>query len=64
MKRIGLVNLILAIGVFAVMAPQYGTVQALVLALLVLVVLVGYDRLARRFLTARRYHDKDPDRYR
>jgi hypothetical protein len=63
-KRIGWVNLVLVIGVFAVMAPQYGAVQGLVLALLVLVILVGYDRLARRFLAARRDHDKDPDRFR
>jgi hypothetical protein len=63
-KRIGWINLALVIGVFAVMAPQYGAVQGLVLAGLVLVILVGYDRLARRFLAARRDHDKDPDRFR
>ena len=64
MKRIGWINLILVIGVFAVMYPQYGVVQALLLAGLVLVILVGYDRLSRRFFAARREHDKDPDRFR
>jgi hypothetical protein len=64
MKLIRPVNLILAVLVFAVMIPQYGLFQALALALLVLVILVGYDRLARRFLAARREHDKDPDRFR
>jgi hypothetical protein len=63
-KRIGWINLVLVIGVFAVMAPQYGIVQGLVLAGLVLVILVGYDRLAKRFLAARREHDNDPDRFR
>ena len=64
MKRIGWINLVLVILVFAVMAPQYGFIQGLVLAGLVLVILVGYDRLASRFLAARRDHDKDPDRFR
>ena len=64
MKRIGWINLVLVIGVFAVMAPQYGVLQGLLLAGLVLVILVGYDRLAKRFLAARREHDKDPDRFR
>jgi multisubunit Na+/H+ antiporter MnhB subunit len=63
-KRIGWVNVVLVILVFGVMAPQYGLIQGLVLAGLVLVILVGYDRLARRFLAARREHDKDPDRFR
>jgi len=63
-KRIGWINLVLVIGVFAVMAPQYGVLQGLVLAGLVLVILVGYDRLAKRFLAARREQDKDPDRFR
>lgn len=64
MKRIGWINVVLVILVFAVMAPQYGVVQGVVLAGLVLVILVGYDRLAKRFLAARREHDKDPDRFR
>ena len=64
MKRIGWINVVLVILVFAVMAPQYGVVQGIVLAGLVLVILVGYDRLAKRFLAARREHDKDPDRFR
>ena len=64
MKLVRPVNLILAVLVFAVMIPQYGLFQALALALLVLVILVGYDRLARRFLAARRERDKDPDRFR
>jgi hypothetical protein len=64
MKLIRPVNLILAVLVFAVMIPQYGVLQALALAALVLVILVGYDRLARRFLAARRERDKDPDRFR
>ena len=64
MKLVRPVNLILAVLVFAVMIPQYGLFQALALALLVLVILVGYDRLARRFLAARREHDKDPDHFR
>jgi len=64
MKLVRPVNLILAVLVFAVMIPQYGLVQALALSLLVLVILVGYDRLARRFFAARREHDKDPDRFR
>ena len=64
MKRIGWINVVLVILVFAVMAPQYGVFQALVMAVLVLVILVGYDRLAKRFLAARREHDKDPDRFR
>ena len=64
MKRIGWINLVLVIGVFAVMAPQYGVLQGLLLASLVLVILVGYDRLAKRFLAARREQDKDPDRFR
>jgi Mg2+/citrate symporter len=63
-KRIGWINLVLVIGVFAVMYAQYGLVQGLLLAGLVLVILVGYDRLAKRFLAARRDHDKDPDRFR
>jgi hypothetical protein len=63
-KRIGWINVVLVILVFAVMAPQYGVVQGIVLAGLVLVILVGYDRLAKRFLAARREHDKDPDRFR
>ena len=63
MKLVRPVNLILAVLVFAVMIPPYGPGQALVLALLVLIILVGYDRLARRFLAARREHDKDPDRF-
>jgi hypothetical protein len=63
-KRIGWINLVLVIGVFAVMAPQYGVLQGLLLAGLVLVILVGYDRLAKRFLAARREQDKDPDRFR
>ena len=64
MKRIGWINAVLVIGVFAVMAPQYGIPQGLLLAGLVLVILVGYDRLARRFLAGRRERDKDPDRLR
>ena len=64
MKLVRPVNLILAVLVFAVMIPQYGLFQALALAILVLVILVGYDRLARRFLAARRERDKDPDRFR
>jgi hypothetical protein len=64
MKRIGWINVVLVILVFAVMAPQYGVLQALGMAGLVLVILVGYDRLAKRFLAARREHDKDPDRLR
>jgi hypothetical protein len=64
MKLVRPVNLILAALVFAVMIPQYGVLQALALAALVLVILVGYDRLARRFLAARRERDKDPDRFR
>jgi len=64
MKLVRPVNLILAALVFAVMIPQYGVLQALALAALVLVILVGYDRLAKRFLAARREHDKDPDRFR
>ena len=64
MKLVRPVNLILAVLVFAVMIPQYGLFQALALALLVLVILVGYDRLTRRFLAARRARDKDPDRFR
>ena len=64
MKRIGWINVVLVILVFAVMAPQYGVVQALLMAAVVLVILVGYDRLAKRFLAARREHDKDPDRFR
>jgi hypothetical protein len=62
-KQIGWINVVLVVLVFAVMAPAYGAVQALGLAGLVLVILVGYDRLARRFLAARRDHDKDPDRF-
>ncbi len=61
-KRIGWINLVLVILVFAVMAPQYGALQGLVLAGLVLVILVGYDRLARRFVAARRDRDGDSDR--
>ena len=64
MKRIGWINVVLVILVFAVMTPQYGVVQALLMAGVVLVILVGYDRLAKRFLAARREHDKDPDRFR
>jgi Mg2+/citrate symporter len=64
MKRIGWINVVLVILVFAVMTPQYGAVQALLMAGVVLVILVGYDRLAKRFLAARREHDKDPDRFR
>jgi hypothetical protein len=64
MKLVRPVNLILATLVFAVMIPQYGVLQALALAALVLVILVGYDRLARRLLAARRERDKDPDRFR
>jgi hypothetical protein len=66
MKLVRPVNLILAVLVFAVMIPQYGVVQALSLAALVLVILVGYDRLTRRLLAARRERDKnkDPDRFR
>ena len=64
MARIGWLNLVLSVGVFVVMAPQYGPLQGLVLAGLTLVILVGYHRLARRFLAARRDHDKDPDRFR
>ena len=64
MKLVRPVNMILAALVFAVMIPQYGVLQALALAALVLVILVGYDRLARRFLAARRERDKDPDRFR
>jgi hypothetical protein len=64
MKLVRPVNLILAALVFAVMIPQYGVLQALAFAALVLVILVGYDRLARRFLAARRERDKDPDRFR
>ena len=62
MKRIGWINIVLVVLVFAVMAPQYGWLQGLVLAGLVLVILVGYDRLARRFLAAKRERGKDPDR--
>jgi hypothetical protein len=64
MKRIGWINAVLVVLVFGVMAPQYGVLQALLMALLVGVILVGYDRLAKRFLAARREHDKDPDRFR
>lgn len=64
MKLVRPVNLILAALVFAVMIPQYGVLQALALAALVLVILVGYDRLARRLLAARRARDKDPNRFR
>jgi O-antigen/teichoic acid export membrane protein len=63
-KRIGWINVVLVILVFAVMTPQYGVVQALLMAVVVLVILVGYDRLAKRFLAARRERDKDPDRFR
>jgi hypothetical protein len=61
MKLIRPVNLILAVLVFAVMIPQYGVFQALSLAALVLVILVGYDRLTRRLLAARRERDRDKD---
>jgi hypothetical protein len=61
MKLIRPVNLILAALVFAVMIPQYGVLQALSLAALVLVILVGYDRLTRRLLAARREREKDKD---
>ena len=64
MKRVGWINIVLVVLVFAVTAPQYGWPQGLVLAGLVLVILVGYDRLAKRFLAARRERDKDPDRFR
>ena len=62
MKRIGWINIVLTVLVFAVMAPTYGWLQGSVLAGLVLVILVGYDRLARRFLAGKRERDKDPDR--
>ena len=64
MKRVGWINIVLTVLVFAVMAPTYGWLQGLLLAGLVLVILVGYDRLAKRFLAAKREHDKDPDRFR
>ena len=64
MKRIGWINIVLVVLVFAVMAPTYGWLQGLVLAGLVLVILVGYDRLAKRFLAARRERGKDTDRFR
>lgn len=50
MKQVGWVNLVLAVLVAAVMAPAYGLVQGIVMGGLVLVILVGYDRLARRHL--------------
>ena len=50
MRQVGWLNLVLAILVAAVMAPAYGVLQGIVLGGLVLVILVGYDRLARRFL--------------
>jgi len=53
-KQIGWVNLVLAVLVAAVMAPNYGLLQGIVLGGLVLVILVGYDRLMRRFLAGRR----------
>jgi hypothetical protein len=49
-KQVGWVNLVLAVLVAAVMAPAYGLVQGIVMGGLVLVILVGYDRLARRHL--------------
>jgi hypothetical protein len=52
-RQIGWVNLILAVLVAAVMAPAYGALQGIVMGGLVLVILVGYDRLARRFLADR-----------
>jgi hypothetical protein len=63
-KRVGWINIVLTVLVFAVMAPTYGWLQGLLLAGLVLIILVGYDRLAKRFLAAKREHDKDPDRFR
>jgi Mg2+/citrate symporter len=62
-KQIGWINVVLVVLVFVVMVQPYGPIQALGLAGLVLVILVGYDRLARRFLAARRDHDKDPNRF-
>jgi hypothetical protein len=53
-KQIGWVNLVLAILVAAVMVPNYGLLQGVVLGGLVLVILVGYDRLARRYVAGRR----------
>ena len=53
-RQIGWLNLVLAVLVVAVMGPAYGWLQGLVLGGLVLVILVGYDRLAKRFLAERR----------
>jgi hypothetical protein len=52
-KQVGWVNLVLALLVAAVMAPAYGVLQGIAMGGLILVILVGYDRLARRFLADR-----------